>query len=244
MTETLATPDVGTDESAPTAHRLVVWAAATAAAADLLLMLIIGALIPPLLVFALLTIPAAVAARRRPRAGAVALALIAVLALGGGAPFLISDLANPTDPVAFVYGVLSGGGRTVALTAAVLALLERDRAARALRVGASFVLGLAVVGSITARAMLDAEERQAGDTEVVVADFSFPEEVNVATGATLLLDNRDPIRHTFTIGGTGTDVLLEPGISRRFDVDLPPGTYELTCDVPGHEAMTGTLEVR
>ncbi len=30
------------------------------------------------------------------------------------------------------------------------------------------------------------------------------------------------------------------------DVDLPPGTYELVGDIPGHESvgMTGAVEVR
>jgi uncharacterized cupredoxin-like copper-binding protein len=30
----------------------------------------------------------------------------------------------------------------------------------------------------------------------------------------------------------------------RVPIDLPTGSYEVICAVPGHEAMSGTLEVR
>ena len=31
---------------------------------------------------------------------------------------------------------------------------------------------------------------------------------------------------------------------RRLEVELTAGTYEFLCDVPGHERMNGTIEVR
>jgi plastocyanin len=63
-------------------------------------------------------------------------------------------------------------------------------------------------------------------------------------------DNKDSQSHSvaFRDGNgdkVGPRVLLAPGKSKDFSVDLPAGTYELYCDVPGHEAggMKATLTV-
>lgn len=243
MSQTTTRIDATDTRTRPTAHRLVVRASVVALVADLAIMGVVGEVIPPLLVFAVLTGAAVVLASRRPRTGLIVLGVLALFANGGGLPFLLADLAAPTDPVAFVYAVLSGGGRLVAMIAVVLALRASDDAARRLAVASLAILGVAVVGSLAARASVSSDPQQAGDVEVVAAGFAFPELVAVPADGTLHLDNQDPVRHTFAVEGTAVDVLLEPGVQRRFSVDLAPGTYTFVCTVPGHEAMTGTLEV-
>lgn len=226
------------------APKLAVTASVVAVAADLVLMVIIGEAIPPLAVFGLLTLLAVALAARRPRAGLVTLGILAFVAAAGSAPFLAADLSSPSDPIAFVYGVLSGGGRLVALVAVGLALGRRDEAARPVGRASLIILAVAVIFSGVARGTASSDVAQDGDVEVLVSGFEFPEHVTADAGGSLLLDNRDVLRHTFTVEDTGTDILLEPRATRRIPLDLPPGTYTYVCTVPGHESMTGTLEVQ
>lgn len=240
-TTPVSTPD--TTEGA-SARRVVVWSSLAALIADLAWMAIIGEVIPPLALFAVLTVALVGAARRWPRGATIALGVLALVAMGGGVQFLLNDLANPSDPFAFLWAVISGGGRVVAIAATILALTRRDLAARRLAAASLVVLGLAVVGSLTARFTASSDVKQPGDVEVVAADATFPDRVAVPAGGAVLVDNRDPMRHTFTVEGTDLDVLVEPGLQRRILIDLMPGTYALVCTVPGHESMTATLEVQ
>ncbi|MGH2684434.1 MAG: plastocyanin/azurin family copper-binding protein [Actinomycetota bacterium] len=41
----------------------------------------------------------------------------------------------------------------------------------------------------------------------------------------------------------GGVLTLTAGQSKRIDIDLPTGSYEFFCDVPGHDDMEGTLVV-
>lgn len=232
------------DRNAPaTARRAVVWSSLAALAADLAIMTILAEIIPPLAVFAALTLGAVGATRRRERAGVVVLALLALFANVGGLPFLLADLASPSDPVAFLWAVVSGGGRVVAIIAAVMALTGRDVPPRRLATASLAVLGAAVIGSVVARSTVSSDIAQAGDIEIIAEDVRFPEHIAVPAGGAVLVDNRDPVRHTFAIEGTDLDVLVAPGVQRRIPIDVAPGTYTFICTVPGHESMTGTLEV-
>ena len=71
----------------------------------------------------------------------------------------------------------------------------------------------------------------------------MPEELTVSESAGLWIDNRDGIRHTFTITELGIDVEIPALRSKRIDIDAAVGEYQIVCDVPGHESMTGTLIV-
>jgi plastocyanin len=241
ITNAVATRDTTAGASA---HRLVVVSSLGAVAADAVLMTVIGGIIPPLTVFALLTLGTVAATRRRPRAGAVALAVLALAANAGGLAFLLADLATPADTIAFLWAVVSGGGRVMVVIGAVFVLTTREVAARRLAATSLVVLGVAVAGSLGARLSVSSDAPQAGDVEVVAAGAAFPDHVVVPVGGAVLVDNRDPLRHTFAIEGTGLDVLVEPRVQRRIEIDVPPGTYTFVCTVPGHESMTGTLEVR
>lgn len=244
MTTTTPTGAATRDATEPaTARRVVVVASVAALAADLVWMAIIATVIPPLAVFAVLTLGAVAATRRWPRAGVVVLALLALAANGGGIAFIAADLTSPSDTLAFLWATVSGGGRVVAIVAAVLALTRLDRAARGLATASVALLVVAVIGSLAARFSVSADAAEPGDVEVIAEDVTFPDRVAVPEGGAVLVDNRDPLRHTFAIEGTDLDVLVEAGVQRRIPIDLSPGTYTYLCTVPGHESMTGTLEV-
>lgn len=243
MSTTITSTTAPRTTPSPTSRRVVTRASLVAVTADLVLMGIIGAIIPPLALLAALTVVLVVAARRWPHVGVVGLSLLALVANGGGLEFLVSDLANPTDPIAFLWAILSGGGRVVVIVATILAFTAGDLAARRLATVSLVVLGLAVLGSLTARLAVTSDASQPDDVEVVTEGVTFPDRVVVPSGGVVLVDNRDPVRHTFTVEDSDVDVLLEPGVQRRIPIALDPGTYDLVCIVPGHESMTSTLEV-
>lgn len=225
------------------ARRVVVVASLAALAADLVWMAIIATIIPPLAIFAVLTLGAVVATRSWPRVGMVMLALLGLVANGGGIGFLVADVTSPSDTLAFLWATVSGGGRVVAIVAAVLAVTRRDHAARGLAIASLALLTLAVVGSLAARLGVATDVAEPGDVEVIAQQVAFPASISVPAGGAVVVDNRDPVRHTFAIAGTDLDVLVEAGVQRRIPIDLAPGSYTILCTVPGHESMTGMLEV-
>lgn len=240
-----------TRDGAPTrpngADVLVLRTTVLAVAADLGLMAVVGAVIPPLAVFAVLTVALLVALRRRPGARTVALAVLALVANLGGVPFWGGDLLHPADTLVFACAVLSAGGRFVAIAAALVAGRRPATAARGaqlLTATGTGLLAVAVVVAAVARGSSEDAPAEAGDVAVTIAGFDFPDRpVAVDAGGTLHVANDDPARHTFTVPDTDLDVTIVGGSAARVRVDLPPGTYDVVCEVPGHEAMAGTLEV-
>jgi plastocyanin len=243
MTSEAGTRAVAPAETSPDARRVVILASVAALVADLGLMVYIGEIIPPLLVFAGLTLGGVALTARSSRAGLVLLALLAVAANGGGFGILLGDLSHPADTVPFLWAVLSGGGRLVVVLGVGFALMSRDAFVRPLVIAAAAVVVIALAGTVVARLTLVSDTRQAGDVEVAIEDFRFPEAVTVSVGDTLYLENRDRFRHSFTVEDADLDVMLAPGTSRRAGIAIPPGSYDVVCTLPGHEGMVATLEV-
>lgn len=81
---------------------------------------------------------------------------------------------------------------------------------------------------------------------VALAEFSItPGDLTVAAGTKVTVRNDGTIVHNLSVDGTGTP-MLNGGESSELDLStLAPGTYNMRCDVPGHEAagMKGTLTV-
>lgn len=61
--------------------------------------------------------------------------------------------------------------------------------------------------------------------------FQFrPRVVRVKAGrTTLLVHNRDPFLHTFTIPALGVDRSISPGSQQTLSIDAPVGTYIIYC---------------
>jgi plastocyanin len=84
----------------------------------------------------------------------------------------------------------------------------------------------------------------AGDAKLVSESMSFePEELVVTAGSGIWMENRDGVRHTFTVEGTDLDLNVPGDSAGRTDLDLDPGTYQVICGVPGHEAMSMQLTI-
>jgi plastocyanin len=78
---------------------------------------------------------------------------------------------------------------------------------------------------------------------VTIQDLAFHPDCFVAKSeASITIENKDVVTHTFTIDGTQVDVTIDGG--RTFNGEsagLAPGTYPFHCKI--HQQMTGTVIV-
>jgi uncharacterized cupredoxin-like copper-binding protein len=84
---------------------------------------------------------------------------------------------------------------------------------------------------------------------IVSIDIAFdPKDVTIAAGTaiTLSLLNTGVAAHNFSVDELGISVDLAPGETQTVSVNALAGTYEFSCNVPGHKeaGMVGTLTVQ
>jgi plastocyanin len=105
---------------------------------------------------------------------------------------------------------------------------------------ASLILTLTGVDSVSD------EERAAADTVVEMKQTEFePDVIEVSAGEiAVVVENDDPIVHTFTIDDLDVDEDLGAGDEKFIEFSAEPGDYELHCDVPGHESMDAIIRVQ
>lgn len=167
-------------------------------------------------------------------------AILGVVALGGNLPGTIDELSHPSSAPAFILTLLvvvAAVGVIVSGTAAFFRLSPDP--IRVLSYSGSAVFLVGVLLALNAAAAVDSVEPAPADVQVIAEGVAFDQsEIVVGTGESgFWLDNRDGIRHTFTIAGTDYEIDA-PGLSaQRAEFDLSPGEYEVFCAVPGHESM-------
>lgn len=76
--------------------------------------------------------------------------------------------------------------------------------------------------------------------DLTMEDNSFtPADLQEAAGATIAVENRDAVVHTFTVDDEKIDVEVDPGDEVDVPLDLPAGSYAFHCTI--HSEMRGTL---
>ena len=248
MTQTTAP-----ERSAPTDPRVgLSWTrvafigAVTVAVWSIVLQLIAGTLIPPVAVIgAAFLVFAPFLARERRKTG-LGLAVFAVLAVAGNLPGILDDLSHPASAPAFILTLASVLGAGLA-TVGGLGMFFRwaPDAGRRLVVAAATIF---VVGSFTSASIAATTESDSAlpaDVAVVAESVEWhPGHVTMTSGSSgIWVDNRDGIRHTFTVPELDIDLEIPALKTRRIDVEAAPGTYQIVCEVPGHEDMTATLTI-
>ncbi|MDQ3710320.1 MAG: hypothetical protein M3387_13625 [Actinomycetota bacterium] len=150
--------------------------------------------------------------RRKPTAGLLVVGVSTLLVVALSLAPMVDNLRRPADPIDFTLAVQ---GWAAALCAAVGIIPAVRRApgsavSRALSLTAVAAVALALVGSSVARlTTADSVAALPGDTGVVIAQTTFPENLLVAAGdVALFVDNADPYSHTFTIDDLGVDQTL------------------------------------
>ena len=129
-------------------------------------------------------------------------------------------------------------------------------AAMAVALVAAASLGLSACGDDnSSSATTTAAAPAAGATVAVDADpsgqLAFVQKTLTAPAGKVTFDftNDAPVPHNFAIKDGVTDGptdTISGGATAKLTVDLPAGTYEFYCAVPGHEqaGMKGTLTVQ
>jgi plastocyanin len=103
----------------------------------------------------------------------------------------------------------------------------------------SAILTVVNLGDVSASEKEGAVEVKAKDTEWE------PTEITASPTGKIVLDNADPILHTFTIDQLDIDVKMGPGKETLYTLkSVPAGEYAFRCKVVGHEDMDGVLTVR
>lgn len=203
--------------------------------------------VPPIVIVMVLFLFAGLATLKRPRAGSIAIGVVSLLSLLAFIPDIARDLRDPASAFTFVLTGLATVTVLVGIVAGSSVLTRRDAptARRQLPVAAGLAVLALVVTATLARITLDSAAAQPGDIIVVAEDVSFvPDTIDAASGpVSVHLDNRDLMRHNFTIDELGVALDVSERASARVEFEAPAGTYTAICTLPGHERMTITLEV-
>ncbi len=106
---------------------------------------------------------------------------------------------------------------------------------------------LALVAAACAAPKQVAPAAKSSEVQVVAREYSFEPaviEVQVGRPFTLILENRGALEHDIEVHGANIHLHAEPGetVQGTFTI-TSPGTYEVTCEVPGHKelGMVGKL---
>ena len=207
------------------------------------LQLVVG-LIPPVLVIGVVFgVLAVFLTGERRRLGLVA-SILAVLTIAGNAPFIVEDLAHPNAGWVFaltLLSVLAG----VAVIIGGLGEFFRWSLGPIFAIAVTFgaILALGTVVSLVSAASEESVVAAAADVAVTAQGVQFgPTEIVLTADSTgVWIDNKDGVRHTFTIDDLGIDLELPGNTARRADIEAPNGRYAVICEVPGHENMLATL---
>lgn len=93
------------------------------------------------------------------------------------------------------------------------------------------------------------EGAASGEQEVTVTahDIYFdPAEIKIKAGKVkFVLPNEGAAEHDFSIDELNVQVNMPAGTTQTVEVDVPAGTYQYYCNIPGHKdaGMVGTLVV-
>lgn len=176
----------------------------------------------------------------------LAAAIFAVVAYAANLPVILDDLRNPESAPAFILQLLSTLGVFLVTAGGVGAFFGPPaRLVRPLALAAAGVFLAGTMGSVAVAVNTDSAARLPGDVQVTAEQLMWaPEDVVIDRGNSgLWIENKDGVRHTFTIPELEIDVEIPALKAGRVDIDAPPGSYLIICDVPGHESMTGTLTI-
>jgi len=244
MLDTLTQPEL-TRPTTGNWIRLARAGAITMTAWMILLSALARTVIPPVIGIGLIALVFAIVLRVGRRKTALGAALFAFVALLGDIGGLVDDLANPESTPGFVLTTLVVLGGSVLIVGGLGTFFGRpDQAVRTIATAVPFLGVTLMVFSAIAGSTVPEVEAVDTDIQVVMESIQFqPETVNADAGGTLWLDNRDGIRHTFTVEELGVNVDIPALKSARVDLDVPAGTYDVICEVRGHEHMTATLVV-
>ncbi len=196
-------------------------------------------------------------ASRRPLLGGVALGVLLLDVIAWMGLALLSHLGHDDPTASVVLSALLVVSSAVGFAALVVSLgsrLDHEDAPRAARrprpslgAGLGLLWGLAAVAVVAAAPSMVAVP-EGGEGRVVVSmrnnRFTTTHLESRSGWVKLVVANPDLFWHTFTVPDLDIDIAVPVGSVREADANLPVGTYQYVCRVPGHGRMLGVLVVR
>ena len=252
MTHTVIETAGGPETSGPQSSNTAVWVRATRIAAltiafwSVALHVTAAVFIPPVASIGLVFGVLAIFLKGERRGLALVTAVLGLVTLVGNLPGTIDELSHPSSAPAFILTLLVVIGAVAVVIAGVAAF--QDWATTGIKPLATISLALFAVGALgalSAASAVDSVEALETDIKMTTQGLSFdPTELVVPAGTSgFWIDNRDGIRHTFTIESLGLEIDVPANSSQRSDLELAPGQYQVICAVPSHENMTMNLTV-
>ena len=222
------------------------FAALTIAIWSIALQLSAGVFLPPVAIYGVLFGGLAILLSGERRRLALATGTLGLLALAGNLPGTIDELSHPESAPAFILTLmvsLGAIGTAVSGLAAFRGWSSGPSKAIAISGVGIFVAGI-LVATVLASSVESADPL-ASDVTVTAKGVEFDQaRLSVPAGISgFWVDNRDGIRHTFTIEAMGFEIDVPAFSTQRADFDLEAGQYIVSCAVPGHENMRIDLTV-
>lgn len=200
--------------------------------------------------------------RVRARPAKIAGIVVAALMFLGLWWTIFGLFAGPASFFDFMSGVLVMPGALLAMIASISSFVAARRGnvgtrpeggeRRAIRTAVVIVATVAVLsGILTVTSRSSVDDVSAAAATVRMKDFEFsPEEISVAGGSAVLVENDDPFLHTFTVDQLGIHESFTLGSDKLVTIPAEPGVYVLYCkphtedpEEPGPNDMAGTLRV-
>lgn len=234
------------DHAADRWRRVSRWGAAAIGVWSAVVQLLIGELVPPVLIIGVVFVAFVPFLRTDVRRLSLVVGVLALVALVGNLAPLVDELSNPDSGWAFVPSLFVTLTALVLAVAGVGALRRWSSSPTPVLLGAALVFGIGSLVAVLATASVESDQPLTDDTVIVATGNEFASErLVVSEGPNgFWLDNRDGIRHTFTIRATGFEIDAPGESQQRGDTVLEPGVYEVYCNVPGHENMAIELIVQ
>jgi plastocyanin len=151
--------------------------------------------------------------------------------------WVVFGLAHPASPADFMIGLLVPTGVVLGIAGNALAIRHRREPVaqavpreRRIVVGVTALMLVAAAGStvtyLTQRSTVDLPD----GVPVAMSGFAFPDVVEAASGATLVVHNSDGAVHDFTVPALDLGVNVLPGSDGVIDLTgAAPGTYTVYC---------------
>jgi uncharacterized cupredoxin-like copper-binding protein len=119
------------------------------------------------------------------------------------------------------------------------------------RIGVIAVLAVIVLSGCDLFKGQQPSEPTVQEVSIVLKEWQIiPERLTIKSGKVrFVVKNQGTVDHGFEVEGLGLEEEIDPfppGRTRILELDLAPGTYEIYCQVPGHEelGMKGELIVK
>ncbi len=186
--------------------------------------------------------------------------VVATLLIGFLTWFFAFGVLAVFSPIEFIVGLLTLFGLILALYGGIAAIVAGTRgtagptdAEKRIPKVVAAVIGVAavisIVGYVATRATVSDAEA-AGATPLDMVKFEFdPVTETMNSGGSLLVANKDPVNHDFTLDELDIHVAFGPLSEKIVDLSAaPPGTYRYYCSIHAADGddtdgMTGTITI-